>query len=42
MVGVKIYNKPQNIETTIQQWQELAIDTAFIGPKLRQEQRFIE
>ena len=41
MIGVKMYSKPEDMAWTMQQWDELEIDTIFIGPKLRQESEFI-
>lgn len=41
MIGVKIYTKPDDMAWTLQQWDELGLDTIFMGPKLRQEADFI-
>ena len=41
MIGIKIYSKPENMVWTLQQWDEIGIDTIFIGPKLRKEAEFI-
>ncbi|MCP4538628.1 MAG: hypothetical protein GY832_15955 [Chloroflexi bacterium] len=42
MIGIKIYDKPNDLETVLHQWRDLSIDTAFIGPRLHQEKAFIE
>ena len=41
MIGVKMYSKPADMAWTLQKWDELGIDTIFIGPKLQQEAAFV-